>query len=70
MPWGANKGVPMGQVPGEYLLWLFKQPWIQDWPDVHDYLVANQTALLQEDEEENQSSDGFDSMDDYLRYGR
>lgn len=70
MPWGANKGVPMGQVPGEYLLWLFKQEWIKEWPDVHDYLVANQTALLKEDEEENQSTDGFESMDDYMRYGR
>ena len=71
MPWGTHKGTPMGKVPPDYLLWLFKQDWIRDWPDVHDYLVANQTALLQEDAKENPTStDGFDSLDDYMRYGR
>jgi hypothetical protein len=60
----------MEDVPGEYLLWLFRQPWIKDWPDVHDYLVANQAALLEEDHEDTGGTDGFESLDDYMRYGR
>lgn len=73
MPWGKFKGTPIEDVPAEYLLWLFKQEWIKEWPDVHDYLVENQHVLLQEEAEEqdsNRSSRGFDSLDDYMRYGR
>ena len=70
MPWGTHQGVPMGDVPGEYLLWLFKQNWIKDWPDIHAYLVENQAALLEEDHEDTGGTDGFESLDDYMRYGR
>ena len=70
MPWGEHKGLPMEDVPGAYLLWLFRQPWIPDWPDLHAYLVANQTALLTEEGEESPHSDGFDSYDDYEKFGR
>ena len=71
MPWGEHKGTTMGETPGEYLLWLFKQSWIKDWPDIYDYLVANQAALMQEHAEEHPTStDGFESLDDYMRYGR
>lgn len=71
MPWGEHKGTPMKDVPSSYLLWLFKQPWIRDWPDVHAYLVANQDALLAEEEEDSPpASGGFNSLDDYMRYGR
>lgn len=71
MPWGEHKGTPMGDVPHDYLLWLFKQPWIKDWTDVHDYLVKNQAALLAEQEEESgPPGGGFNSLDDYMRYGR
>ena len=70
MPWGDHKGTPIGQVPSDYLLWLFKQTWIRDWPDVHDYLVANQAALMSEQDEEPGGQDGFSSLDDYYRYGR
>jgi hypothetical protein len=70
MPWGIHKGLPMADVPGSYLLWLFQQPWIRDWPDLHTYLVANQTALLAEEEVERPKTDGFDSYEDYEKYGR
>ena len=70
MPWGEHKGTPMEAVPPDYLLWLFKQPWIKDWPDIHDYLVANQDAILAEDHEDQGGTDGFESLDDYMRYGR
>lgn len=71
MPWGEHMGVAIGDVDSSYLLWLFRQPWIREWPDLHDYLVANQTAFLQESEEEEQESQGeFTSFEDYMRYGR
>ena len=70
MPWGEHKGTPIGEVPGDYLLWLFRQKWIKDWPDVHAYLVENQAALLQEDEEDRGGTDGFESLDDYMKWGR
>lgn len=71
MPWGTHKGTPMGEVPADYLLWLFKQTWIRDWPDIHTYLVENQAALLSEqDDEDASATDGFKSLDDYERYGR
>ena len=69
MPWGDHKGTPIGQVPSDYLLWLFKQTWIKEWPDLHAYLVANQAAFLMEEEEQG-GTDGFESLDDYYRYGR
>lgn len=70
MPWGEHKGIPMEDVPPDYLLWLFRQAWVRDWPDIHAYLVANQAALLAEEDEGKTSRDGFDSLDDYMRYGR
>lgn len=71
MPWGQHKGKAMEDVPSDYLLWLLRQPWIRDWPDIHAYLVANQAALLMEEgEEDSGGTDGFTSLDDYERYGR
>ena len=72
MPWGEHKGIPMGKVDPNYLLWLFRQNWIRDWPDLHDYLVLNQDALMieeQDDESANPRGE-FTSYEDYLRYGR
>lgn len=72
MPWGKNKGTPMGQVDSGYLLWLFRQPWIKEWPDIYDYLVENQGALLMENETEDAHEERgeFTSYEDYMRYGR
>lgn len=71
MPWGKHKGTKMGKVPHDYLLWLLRQDWITDWPDVHAYLIENQSVLLAEaSAEQPEGSDGFTSYDDYMRYGR
>lgn len=70
MPWGAHKGIPLGDVDPSYLLWLFRQAWIRDWPDMHVYLVANQDALMMEDTEADQPEGEFTSYEDYMRYGR
>ena len=37
---------------------------------MHDYLVANQDALLMEDATEEQPEGEFTSYEDYMRYGR
>lgn len=71
LPWGKHKGIPMGQVDPAYLLWLFRQKWIRDWPDLHAYLVENQDVLLLEDtaSESNEKHGEFDSYEDYMRHG-
>ena len=71
MPWGEHKGIPLRQVDPNYLLWLLRQNWIRDWPDLHEYLVLNQDALLLEEQvDENADRGEFTSYEDYLRYGR
>ena len=70
MPWGEHEKTPMGDVPADYLLWLFRQAWVKDWPDIHEYLVANQAAFLMEEEGQSGGGEGFQSLDDYMRYGR
>ncbi len=72
MPWGEHQGTPMESVPPDYLLFLFRQPWIRDWPDLHIYLVENQDALLLEDagNEPTHGQAEFQSYEDYMRYGR
>jgi hypothetical protein len=71
MPWGEHKGIPMADVDQGYLLWLFRQKWIRDWPDIHEYLVENQDALLLEDAESeaDQPRGEFTSYEDYMRHG-
>lgn len=71
MPWGTHKGIPIGQVDANYLLWLFRQVWIKTWPDIHDYLLAHQAALTLAERKETAEPQGeFTSYDDYMRYGR
>lgn len=71
MPWGVHKGIPLGEVDPAYLLWLFRQTWVRDWPDLHDYLVENQEALLLEDTESeaDEPRGEFTSYEDYMRHG-
>lgn len=71
MPWGEHQGTPMVDVPPSYLLWLFRQTWVRDWPDIHDYLVENQDAIMLEDTEEADEPHGeFTSYEDYMRHGQ
>jgi len=34
MPFGKHKGMPIGEVPADYLDWLIGQTWIGQWPEV------------------------------------
>lgn len=72
MPWGQHKGKKLSELPASYLLWLFEQRWIKDWPGLHAYLKKNEDLLMAE-KRENQGSDSgmrspdsMSSYDDYL----
>lgn len=52
MPFGKHKGTPMGKVPAEYLDWLIGQKWVNEWPDVRDYILNNKKAIDQELDDE------------------
>lgn len=72
MPWGNHKGIPMLQVDPTYLLWLFRQDWIQQWPDIFEYLQGRSETLNKTEHEalKNAPQGEFTSYDDYMRYGR
>jgi hypothetical protein len=38
MPWGKYRGERLGDVPDDYLDWLGKQDWIEDHPDLLEYI--------------------------------
>lgn len=38
MPFGKHKGERLGDVPDDYLRWLGKQNWIDNFPDLSDYI--------------------------------
>lgn len=38
MPWGAFKDFRLGDIPDEYLDWLGRQPWIEEWPQLLAYI--------------------------------
>lgn len=71
MPWGGYEGTPLGEVDTHYLLWLLRQPWIKDRPNMYAYLIENQEKWLSEEvADETEDSGGFQSYDDYMKYGR
>lgn len=66
MPWGRHMGTNMKDVPPGYLLWLYEQPWIKDWPDVFAYLKKNEDVLIAErSENTDDEAGGFVSYDDF-----
>lgn len=48
MPFGKYKDKKMANVPAEYLLWLFYQPWAGSWPDVLEYIRENLDVIKHE----------------------
>jgi uncharacterized protein (DUF3820 family) len=37
MPWGAHKGKPLSEVPGDYWRWFRSQAWAEKWPALLEY---------------------------------
>jgi uncharacterized protein (DUF3820 family) len=46
MPWGKYEGVPMEDVPAQYLLWCYHNDKISD--EVKEYVEENMDALEKE----------------------
>ena len=70
MPWGKHKGAKLGEIPPAYLLWLFEQPWIKDWPGLHAYIRKHEDQLIAERgevEPEEEEGGDYKSFDDYLK---
>jgi len=69
MPWGDYKGKPLEEIPVSYLATLLAQKWIQDWPEVYKRisLMPSVTAYLQQHTADD-SAEGFQNWDDYIRY--
>jgi len=65
MPWGKHKGMKMSEIPPGYLLWLYEQPWIKDWPGLHAYLKKNEDLLMAERNEDDESGGGYRSYDEF-----
>lgn len=72
MPWGPHKGTPMLQVDPTWLLWLYRQDWIKQWPEMHAYLDSRSESLSRVEVEvlKGEPQGEFTSFDDYMRYGR
>lgn len=71
IPWGAHKGKKLKDLDASYLLWLYEQPWIKDWPGLHLYLKAHEDQLLTEKRDHgglDDDEEGFKSFDDYKNY--
>lgn len=71
MPWGKHKGKKLKELDSSYLLWLFEQTWIKDWPGLYLYLKKHEDQLLAEKRETAGTDDddgGFKSFDDYRNY--
>lgn len=68
--WGDHKGSRIGDVDTRYLLWLYEQKWIRDWPGLFAYLEANKKRILAAREEECDDPtrmDTYSTFEDYLR---
>lgn len=67
LKWGKHKGSKLKEIEPSYLLWLYEQPWIKDWPELHAYLKANEDAIMAEKVDDEDDND-MRSYDDYRNY--
>lgn len=70
MPWGQHKQKKLKDIPASYMLWLYEQTWIKDWPGLHAYLKKNEDLLMAEKVEDQDDRDDGDArtFDDYKNY--
>ncbi len=67
IPWGKHKGERLTNVPGEYLLWYYEQPWAKDWPGLYAYVKEIHDALQENvDDGMGHSVGEMESWDDYM----
>jgi len=51
MPFGTHVGVPLKDVPADYLMWLYEDcdsDWQESYPDLEKYIEDNWDALEDE----------------------
>ena len=48
MPFGKHKGELLEDVPASYLLWLLTTDWINQWPQLRNYIKYVETQLHEE----------------------
>lgn len=75
MPWGDFKGKTLDDIPAAYFAGLREQKWLKtSWPGLSAYIEANWSTISEQmdtgDDPFDDQSDGFDSWEDYQRYGK
>ncbi len=74
MPWGDFKGTKLDDIPAAYFANLREQKWLETaWPGLHAYIEQNWSTIeeqLQITDDPYADQEGFDSYEDYQRYGR
>ena len=48
MTFGKHKGEDLAEVEAHYLLWLWEQDWIDEHPDIYNYIEKNLRMLRQD----------------------
>ena len=48
MPFGKHKGKRLGDIPADYLIWLYDQEWFQKFEDIFEYVAKNYQHLEKE----------------------
>lgn len=74
MPWGDYQGQTLDTIPAAYFATLREQKWLRTaWPGLSAYIEANWSTIeeqMEVAEDPFEHDEGFDSWDDYQRYGR
>lgn len=53
MPFGKHKNVMLVNVPADYLLWLYKQDWVETkFPSLYRYIEEHEEILIDEAEDQ------------------
>jgi len=66
MTFGKHKGKRLTNVPGDYLLWFYEQPWAPDWPGLYAYVKTVHEELRQDQEGDVDVHGDMESWDDYM----
>ncbi len=74
MPWGDYKGTKLDDIPAAYFAYLREKEWLKTaWPRLSAYIESNWSAIeeqIEVEEDPFEHEEGFDSWEDYKRYGR
>lgn len=69
MPFGQFKGKPLGELPMDYLDYLYRQPWLKDWRSLWSYVLSREQEIIAA-RPKIETPKTLTSYDDYLRWGR